>query len=278
MMFFGRVRALRKLISFKYFTDIYVIGYPKTGNTWVRSFLNDYIYRFYGVRMLDRRHDYVHFKSKIPRINYRHFYNFFCGDQIRLMLDGELAKRTKKLLEILRGKKVVHLVRDPRDVLVSFIDHASKHGYSLDRQEFFNNDGVNIDSVIQYYRLIHSAKDTFGAYLVSSFEERIQNPKNAFKEILDFIGLPYDKKIFDDVLLETSFNVMKSKQESGLLKDKQFQKYKRLRHGKIGSYLNELTLEEQRFVSKCLENIPEEISSRIFTKNNELQEQEINFG
>ncbi len=166
--------------------DVFIVSYPKSGNTWTRFLLGNLIYQdepvtFANVeRLLPSL--YVHSDRKLrklPRILKSHD----CFDP--------------------RYRTVVYIVRDPRDVLVSAYHYAVKLGIlpenwgiekfvpSLLDGSFDSGVLVNPrwgswhDNVASWLAMKDNRK-----FLLLRYEDMLEDPERELVKVADFLNLP----------------------------------------------------------------------------------------
>jgi hypothetical protein len=107
----GRQIAGRGLTVFP--DDVFLVSYPRSGNTWARFLLGSLLYQ-------DAPASFSNIESRIPEI-------YFNRDRFLRSLP---RPRTIKSHECFQPHypRVIYLVRDPRDVAVSYYHHNIKAG------------------------------------------------------------------------------------------------------------------------------------------------------
>jgi hypothetical protein len=107
----GRQIAGRGLTVFP--DDIFLVSYPRSGNTWTRFLLGNLIYQKEPVT-------FSNIESRIPEI-------YFNPDRFMRELPRPRMLKSHEAFQP-HYPRVIYIVRDPRDVAVSFYHHNVKAG------------------------------------------------------------------------------------------------------------------------------------------------------
>ena len=226
--------------------DIFVCSYPRSGNHFIRFLiLSAYCYQesgnfpsdfssMVGIPDLHRRE--VHLASTEPRIIKTHF-----------PYDP-------------RYRHIIHLVRDPRDVLTSYYHLMRQAQYPVaflvpmqHRPNFDEFVSLMLENAVWPCSLIHhqesfAAAHTSQNYLRVRYEDLIRRDRDAVARVLHFVGLRLKESIIDDLMDHVSFSNMQrlhrpdSAAQGGVFPDRD----RMLRRGKIGSHRDEVPLESIR--------------------------------
>lgn len=263
------VRWIRQIVAWKR-ADYYFISFPKQGRTWFRLFLARYYTHARGVPVDDRFNQYQGAGNNIPRIFFEHR-GFWTG------LVGKSAKGTMSLEHIqkniseLRGKRVVLLVRDPRDTVISHYfsvlkrsknEALAKKMEGVTISEFIRMPGFGIEHVIEYMNMWYEARKTFGDFHLVRYEDARTNPQETFRALLRFLRERIDETALDRAIEETRFENMKKKERSGKSTDprlrpgaKHDEESYKVRKGKVGGYREYLTTEDIAYVNRALKQL-----------------------
>ena len=195
---------------------IWLASYPKSGNTWVRSFIGSLLYtkdgnsnfaNLYNISQYPLKSHFSNICKDLKDINEIKKYWELSQDIINLDKKIKIFKTHNALLNV-RGNifsnskntlGVIHIVRDPRNVISSI-----KHYYSLDNYEAakkfifdenrvisgdYSLDNFPISTVISswgvHYRSWTNVKKN---YLLIKYENLVKNPYKEFKKISDYIS------------------------------------------------------------------------------------------
>jgi hypothetical protein len=227
--------------------DVYLLSYPKCGRTWVTLQMGRAISQHFGLEVPNLL-KLSTFGEALPEVPH-----------IRLTHDDQLA-----------GKKVILLVRDPRDVIVSYYHHKSRREPLRDfwwfqrkrkethsrfqgtLAEFLEQDIGGFDTLLRYYAIWEKARHAPGAFLLLRYEDMQTDPAGQLRRVLDFIGLSRitDAEVKEAVeyasfrnmqKIEAGEEVKSFKLKAGDVNDPNSYK---VRRGKVGGYRDELTPEQ----------------------------------
>ncbi len=233
--------------------DIYVVSFPKAGRTWLRVLLGKYFCQKYGVSdnlMLEIYQ--LTKKAGLPTMLFTH-------DKSSLMEAipySHLSFNRKKY----QGKKVVFLVRDIRDVLVSNYFQATQRNkiYQGTISQFIRDEKWGAKKVIAFYNLWHRNKNIPLDFLVVRYEDIHQDPFSQLKKILTFCGIRgIDKGIIKKSVLFASFDKMRKKEKEGSFNESILKPGKanseesfKTRKGKVGGYKDYLSDSDIVYIQK----------------------------
>jgi hypothetical protein len=174
----GRQLAGRGVTVFP--DDVFVVSYPRSGNTWTRFLIGNLIYQEDPIT-------FANIETRIPEI-------YFNPDHV---MRGLARPRILKSHECFdpRYRRVIYIVRDPRDVAVSFYHHNVKAGnipdqYPMDdfiprfmAAEFDAKWGSWLDHVLSWIRLREGQPN----FILLRYEEMKDNPTRELGRIATFL-------------------------------------------------------------------------------------------
>jgi hypothetical protein len=242
--------------------DVYLLSYPKCGRTWLTLQIGRAISQHFGLEVpnLLKLSSFGEKIPEVPHIRLTH------DDQPHRKRPHELSTTREKLA----GKKVVLMVRDPRDVIVSYYHHKShreplrdfwwfqgkrKETHSRFQgtlDEFLAQEIGGFDTLLRYYNVWVEARHTPAAFLLLRYEDMQADPVGQLRRVLDFIGLPQitDAEVKEAVeyasfqnmrKIEAGEEVKSFKLKAGDVNDPNSFK---VRRGKVGGYRDELRPEQ----------------------------------
>jgi hypothetical protein len=196
---------------------IVVFGLPKSGNTWVISLLSDYL--------------------NLPPVHLHEDRNK-CGVTAE---HNHLTYAIKIRRDLSRG---VYVLRDIRDIVVSFYYFARTDFFKELNDPYFKEDGIETfyyryflhKLVPRYGMMTHAEKYSMHGVPVIQYERLWDNPVNTFSGLLHRMGLPVDKQ---KVVQAVEKNTLQKLQKEGKQLWQQFPAT-HFRKGGYGSYKQEL--------------------------------------
>jgi hypothetical protein len=175
-------------------TDWILMSWGKSGRTWFRVMLS----RFYQIKHgLPKRYllefDNLNRKNPaIPKVLFSH--NNYMRDYLR---DWDT-------LGHFEGKKVVLLVRDPRDVSVSqffqwkyrmrphkkLLNEYPPHEADISLFDFVTDPKVGVPRIVDYFNGWAKFSPDRHDLLLIRYEDMRKDPEGVMKQVFDFVGTP----------------------------------------------------------------------------------------
>lgn len=204
---------LRKLTQ----ADWVLVSWAKSGRTWLRVMLSHYYQQRFNIPS-QYLLDFDNFKimnNQAPAVFFTH------GNYLR---DYTGNKKTKVDFY---HKKVVLLVRDPRDVAVSqyfqwkfrmsprkkALNDYPKHGADISIYEFVMNQDCGLPKIIDYFNGWMQEKDKVNNLLVVKYEDMRKYPERIFGDILEFTGTPASNQQISETVEFAAYHNMKKHEE-----------------------------------------------------------------
>lgn len=250
------MKKLIKQLLNKEEIDHLIVSFPKCGRTWLRMILNQIIINDYGIKNGDLLETYSLTKSikTIPNVDFSH------DDRPNL----------KKVEDILtdksdfKNKKVIFLIRDPRDVIVSYYFQYTKRGsrerandnFDGTMKEFLRHDTGSIDSLLHFYNIWAKNRVVPENFLIVRYEDLMDNTVYFLQRVLDFLKIPAKLETIQEAVEYCKFDNMKRMETSGEFGNRLTPGNKddvesfKVRKGKVGNYVEYLDSEDIEYINK----------------------------
>ena len=227
---------------------IWLASYPKSGNTWVRLFLNTL---FYTNNELDINNIKI---QQFP--NKRHFKNILDDfkdfeEIIKNSLNAQYSINLDNKIKFLKTHSacwksklgnftnndntlgVIHIVRDPRNIITSVKKHFGKNTYEK-ALEFMQDEkkilgSKNIKEENDVPTLISSWSNNYKSwkkfsknYYLIRYEDLLIDPKKEFMKLINYLknitNLKFDKNKIEKVIYDCNFeNLKKQENQKGFI-------------------------------------------------------------
>jgi len=239
-----------------------ILSIPKSGRTWVRTFLCAYFCKHYGREFTLKPERYG--EPGIPRLIFSHdcFEHRTKGGLWDRLRGKYLVPRTE-----LRRAKIVLLVRDPRDCFVSLylqitrrdpnapVDLKQKGVSDLLRDERFGMRAI-VNAMNDWLNEC-SRRDNF---TMIRYEALRASPAEHFRDLLALLGESTpDITIFEEALKFAGFENMQKLEAAGAFDSKILRpgdvrdpESFKVRRGKVGGYREYLSTDDQKYAADAL--------------------------
>jgi hypothetical protein len=196
-----------------------VISFPKSGRTWFRVFLSGFLHYQYDLPFLLDFAFLRRLHKDVPRIVFRH------GGHV-----GVFSEVTNAYIKKMSNRKILLLVRDPRDVVVSYYHELKKRNVPNSRDskalkadtlsEFVRDKEYGIEPIVAFMNMWSENRSSFKEMSLVRYEDLMENPRGTFSKALDFFGIPM---ISEDALIKavefSSFENMRKLEEEDFFGD-----------------------------------------------------------
>lgn len=241
--------------------DILFVSIPKSGRTWVRTFLCAYFCEKVG-----RPFTLEPEKYGAPRVIYTH---------------DLFEQRTKaRRWDLVRGKylipkrerdrlPVILLARDPRDAFVSLHIQLTRRTKETPEKlrrtsssELLRDPAFGIESMIEVMNCWLAEWGSRPDFLLLRYESLREAPANGFGDLFRWLGETISEKAFDHALTFSDFEHMQKLESVGgfdskILRagDAQDPESFKVRRGKIGGFEDYLSPDDQAFASAAMRRL-----------------------
>ena len=230
---------------------IWLASYPKSGNTWVRSMISSLLYsndgnfNFELMLKVSQFPEKKYFKNFVNDFsNFNEIKESWILAQDTINLDNQIKVLKTHQGNYTVGKNsftndqntlaTIYIVRDPRALITSISNHYT---LSIDgacdfliTPQIIGNTKKWEDKETGMQCLLGKWSDHYRSWtrnknnlLLIKYEDLIQNPKNEFKKIINFLKKYLDIKTDDSknkkILETTSFENLKKMEQKGFFKE-----------------------------------------------------------
>lgn len=251
--------------------SVILICFPKAGSTWIQMMLAQYLEGRYGCQMRSVKHLFVR-SLHAPGID----------ATLRTHDDGPHFKAVSELerdKSRYRDKKVIFLVRDPRDVIVSYYfwytrrklhEHHQGKPFEGSIDEFVFNPVGGLPTLIAFYNLWLQNRHVPRSFLLLEYEQVRRDPYGEMRKVLNMMGERDVSEAHLKHAIEVShFDRMRQLEEEGAaglsrpaeVGARDFDGFK-TRRGVMGGYVDYL---DPRTIAKMDAYIDAELSEELAT-------------
>ncbi len=252
---------------------VWLASYPKSGNTWVRMFLNSYFWGQEGRQDLNRLDLSTYGGSS------KSSYRQVTSRDVDALSDQEIMALTPNAHTFIASKhdrfvfvkthnllstyydiplitpsvthSALYILRNPLDMVLSVADHF---GLDLDRAIDFLNDpnGSTAPNETMVRQIFCSWKMNAKTWteqspfpvMVVRYEDLHDQPQESFTKILDFLGANPDPKQVARAVKQSSFKALRSMEKRDGFTERSRHSKAFFRVGKTGQWKSKLTSDQ----------------------------------
>ena len=271
---------------------VWLASYPKSGNTWVRILLSNYLSSSNSGININEIDSSIISSSRTILDNYLPYLSsdlsFEEIDNIRPYLYQEISKETEDIQFIKThdaftlnengealfppsiSKAVIHIVRNPLDVTVSFAHHSNisivKSIETLNNEDKClakNKKALNKQlrqKLLSWSGHYKSWKNAGIPYLLVKYEDLLKDPEGTFEQIILFLYGQVDKEQIKKAVELSSFKELKKQEHKTPFREKPLQAKSFFREGESGSWKKELTKRQAKIIIDAHQEIMRELA------------------
>ena len=233
MLFWRNIKDL--ILSYYYPQGQYfLVSFPKTGRTWL-----------------------IHMINQIKKKSDKKFFIQDTHDMSEIIIENGFRQDPNILFTFTdrfyyRRAKVLFLVRDPRDVIVSHFHQVTKRAKNpfvfFSISDFLRDETLGFKRIIHFYNLWFRSRNIPKEFYLIKYEDLYESGVSELHKLCGFLGLDTTKDIVESVYNESSASKMRKMEINNQLEGfnhfgKNINQLK-VRNAKIGGYINELSKED----------------------------------
>jgi hypothetical protein len=206
--------------------DVFIVGYPKSGNTWFQDLVTMVIY---GVP--PSLSPPLLAQTMVPDVHSRPFFQRYSTP---MFFKSHFLPRPEY-------RRVVYLIRDGRDAMVSHYHHFKAFGEDVSLMEMISNETKVPHGAWHKHVNAWLSNPYQAEMIVIKYEDLKTDPFTALENFCAFAGVKRSRSLLETVARETVFYKMQRREmrlgegDPEWPKDKLFR-----RRGVIGSYKDEM--------------------------------------
>ena len=202
--------------------DQMLAGYPKVGSTWIRY----YLYSLLAQKVDGSDPTIDAMNTAMPEFAHPSFFQPWSFEEC-----ARIIKTHQRGLPFLRNKRTALIVRDPRDIVVSYYHYASgliSSDFNGSVSDVLRHSKMGAESFFKHYA---SWGDHAG--LVLKYEDLKDNPFDGFSRLAAYYGIERSSEKIQQAIDVANFSSMRTAQKkSDKLKDEFKDGHQFVRSGK----------------------------------------------
>jgi len=233
-----------------YVSDYVIVSFQKCGKTWLRMMLSKVLSEKFNIKKIKLDLQYMTlFKKGAPNI---------------LISHGGSIKDNNKInfQKIFKNKKIIFLVRDPRDIVVSLYHGSRTRDKTYDGgniSTFIRDGNSGFSKIINFMNawandLQNRNRDN---YIIIKYENLKKDAARELRRIFNFMELDIEDHYLHEAVNYGSFDNMRKLEVQQEIKDYRMLPGNlndpnsfRTRKGKIGSHKEELSMEDIGYINQ----------------------------
>lgn len=206
--------------------DVFIVGFPKSGNTWMQSLITMLVYGIHNDVMSDKMAQFF-----VTDMHYSKYYRRF----------GKTTYFKTHGLPTAQYKKVIYIVRDGRDAILSYYQMNKKQNKDVSLQDMIL-DGKEVFPCSWDEHVRIWMKNPYHANILwIRYEDLLANGLQELKKISVFLGLERSSDQIKNTMEGCEISKMKNREKFFGLYNKTWKSSESFfGSGKVGSHLQEL--------------------------------------
>ena len=234
--------------------EFYGVGYPKTGNTWIRILLGRYIQLTCNLAEMPL------FDPKEMADLKRQGYNSLTGEFTHMPLTWLNQEANDLTCDSVIGPftdhKIVFMTRNPLDTLVSSFMHAkykSMRPFKGNIADFIQDPVYGLTKLLRFHQIWAESRSETRSFFLLRYEDTHSDPAAQLRQLLAFLDQQIDDAAIQEAVSFASFENLKKLELSNtrlIYKSSGFNAFGdgpkdvpnafHIRKGEVGGYRDEL--------------------------------------
>lgn len=232
-------------------SDVFLVSFPKSGNTWVRFYLCNLINQLPQFHFTDDVIDFKILDETMVELGFNDLTKPWKFQGFPRIVKTHLAYKP-----LLGNRKTILVIRDPKDAMVSFYKYETtktnqeRKLYKGDNfHEFIRKPKLGIEGWCKHYLSWKSH-----ANLIIKYEDIKLDDKKIFAEVNNFLSLSVSPSIFEKALELSRFdNIKKIEVEKDSTITKKFgDSFQFARSGKTGQWKDYFSAQDIDYLNTTL--------------------------
>ncbi|MAG55950.1 MAG: hypothetical protein CMJ83_06645 [Planctomycetes bacterium] len=247
-----------------------LLSFPKCGRTWLKLMMKLSFEDGLGLSelQLDGHRDWHRTDARLPKLTVEH------DDNPHFKAVDELPRDRDRFSDA----RILLLVRDPRDVMVSLFFEMTKRtkfyeewGFDTSRvvehtedfSQFIRGPVGRLDTLLAYWSLWGRARDAVKGFHLVRYEDMHTDAEGTLAGVLDFVGVPATPDVIARAVERCRFDRMKADEAKNTFESKtltaadpQDPESFKVRRGKVGGFVDYLSPGDIAFIDDRCATLP----------------------
>ena len=232
--------------------DGVIASYPKSGRTWLRFILANYFDLLFDLGLAIDLHSMFQVipNDQLDDLRGRRAFRFERRPELPFLFASHAPYRRS----LFAGKKILFMLREPKDLMVSAYFHKARHGGCAGGIKSFLRDPA--DGLADYLRHSNRWAERLGAHrhLTISYERLAGDTEGIVLAVLALFEVSVDRAALGEAIERSRFERMRAieiaKGLPGHQHDRGQAEGRRVRKGKIGGFRDYLDEDDVAFVDQ----------------------------
>ncbi|WP_353930081.1 sulfotransferase domain-containing protein [Okeanomitos corallinicola TIOX110] len=233
--------------------DVYLVSYPRSGNTWMRVIMSELLYHKSG-DSIEELQNYV------PDIHQPIFTKDLIKSNFHVIKSHYpyvVNNNIKNRASVKNYKKVVYIVRDPRDILISHYKYLNNFRYSINFDKFIWDWITGRIWPCSWQEHVNSwigmGYENIGVEIeLIKYEDLLLNPEPEIMKLSTIMGIQFTSEDVQRALQAAAVEKMRSKETKGMPRHERQEKAQFIGEATNKQWLEKLTAEQLNLIEEYL--------------------------